>query len=684
MKRPVLILVLLVTSIGFAQAPKGYYRFPTIHSETIIFTSEGDLWRVGIRGGVAQRLTTHHSMETHAAISPDGLTVAFSGQYEGPTEVYTMPVQGGLPVQITYEGESALVVGWTPDGKILYSTRHYSTLPNTQLAIIDPSTLEQRLVPLSQASDGAFEAAGKTLFFTRLPFQGSRTKRYAGGTAQNLWKFTAGTPEAMPLTGDYAGTSKDAMWWDGRVYFASDRDGTMNLWSMDETGGDLKQLTFHRGWDIQSPDLEAGRIVYQLGADLYLFDIKGGTDSELNITLASDFKQAREKWIKDPMEYLSAAYLAADGENIALTARGRVFVAPARQGRLVEVTRHQGVRYREGRFLTANSLLLLSDASGEQEFWQYPANGIGQGKQLTKDATVLRFEGVPSPKGKRFAFTDKDQRLSIYDVATKTAEVIATSDWSDYSDLSWSPDGQWLAYVETVDNLNSQIIIYNVTEKTKITVTSDRVDSYSPTWSPDGQWLYFLSDRNFQSLVRSPWGPRQPEPFYDKTTKIYVLSLSKGERFPFQPKDEIFLSKTEKDKKSAKNKDKKEEKGDSEEAVQVKIDLAGLANRVMEVPVEAGNYGDLSVNSDRLFWTERETSLERKSNLHALGIGSEEKKPETIVHDLDGYELSQNGKKLLIQKGDNLFVIDASAGSSVKHRTAALAKLGLALFYSES
>jgi len=666
MKRSVLILLVLLISVCFAQAQKGFYRFPTIQGDTIVFTSEGDLWRVGLSGGEARRLTTHQSMETHAAISPDGQTVAFSGQYEGPTEVYTMPIQGGLPVRITYEGERALVVGWTPDGKILYSTRHYSTLPNTQLAIIDPNTLEQRLVPLSQASDGVFENTGKTLFFTRLPFQGSRTKRYAGGTAQNLWKFTDGTSEATPLTNDYAGTSKDAMWWDGRVYFVSDRDGTMNLWSMDATGGDLKQLTFHHGWDMQSPALQAGRIVYQLGADLLLFDISSGAEKDLNIALSSDFDQTREKWVKDPMQYLSAVDLAPDGENIVLTARGRVFVAPAKQGRLVEVTRRQGVRYRHGRFLSPTSLLLLSDASGEQEFWRFPANGLGPGKQLTRDATVLRIEGVPSPKGKKFAFTDKDQRLSLHDMATRRTEVIATSDWANYSGLSWSPDGQWLAYVETVENLNARIMIYNVTEETKTAVTSDRVDSKSPAWSPDGKWLYFLSDRNFQSLVRSPWGARQPEPFYDKTTKIYVVSLSKGERFPFQPNDEIFATKSEKDKKSGPDKDKKQDESDSDEEVQVKIDLSGLANRVMEVPVDAGNYDALSVNSERLFWTDHETSVKRKRNLIVLEIGADAKKPESISDNIEGYELSQNGKKLLIQKKDNLYIIDASAGSSVK------------------
>ncbi|HEX7052288.1 MAG TPA: hypothetical protein VF188_18930, partial [Longimicrobiales bacterium] len=162
-------------------APLGYYRFPAIHGDVIVFTAEGDLWRVGTRGGVARRLTTHPAEEAHAAISPDGRTIAFTAEYEGPAEVYTMPIDGGVPVRRTYDGGGAEVVGWTPDGRILYTTRRYSTLPNAQLVVIDPgprpeptllaqkaSAIGQRrtVLPLAQAADGSYAPDG-TLFFTR-------------------------------------------------------------------------------------------------------------------------------------------------------------------------------------------------------------------------------------------------------------------------------------------------------------------------------------------------------------------------------------------------------------------------------------------------------------------------------------------------------------------------------------
>jgi tricorn protease-like protein len=206
----------------------GYYRYPAIHGDTIVFTSEGDLWEVGAEGGAARRLTSGAGSEILAAISPDGKTVAFSASYEGPRDVYTMPIGGGTPRRMTWDGEGMgtepygdEVAGYTPDGRILVRTQRYSTLPDPKLVAIDADG-NREIVPLAQASEGAYADDGKTLFFTRLPRQGSQTKRYQGGTAENLWRYDAGH-EAVPLTADFAGTSHNPMFWNGRVYFLSTR-----------------------------------------------------------------------------------------------------------------------------------------------------------------------------------------------------------------------------------------------------------------------------------------------------------------------------------------------------------------------------------------------------------------------------------------------------------------------------
>ena len=353
----------------------GYYRFPAIHGDTIIFTAEGDLWSVSTAGGPARRLTSNPGEESLATISPDGKTVAFSAEYEGPTDVYTMPIDGGLPERRTWDG-GAEPAGWTPDGRVLVQTGRYSTLPDTKLVAIDARG-GREIVSLAQAAEGSYSADGRSLFFTRLRRQPSSTKRYQGGTAENIWRYDANS-EAISLTADWAGTSHAPMFWNGRVYFLSDRDGVMNVYSMDASGHDLKEHTHKHGFDVQAASISDGKIVYQCGADLWLLDLKSGKDAIVPITLVSDFDQLRDHWVKKPSEYLTGVDIAPDGSAAVFTARGELFTLPAKSGRIVKVAGNSSVRYREGIYTPdGKSIIALSTESGETEFWKYPANGVG-------------------------------------------------------------------------------------------------------------------------------------------------------------------------------------------------------------------------------------------------------------------------------------------------------------------
>jgi tricorn protease len=649
-------ILLFVPSVLSAQGVEGYYRYPAIHGETIVFSAEGDLWKVSTAGGVAQRLTTHAESEGYPAISPDGTTLAFSASYEGPTEVYTMPLDGGLPTRVTYNGSTGRVVGWTPDGKVLYTTSKFSTLPNWQLVEVDPTNRESSILPLSQAADGAYDPASGTLFFTRLAEQGSRTKRYKGGTAQNLWKFESGASEAVPLTPDYPGTSRRAMWWSGRVYFESDRDGTMNIWSMDPAGGDLRQHTHHSGWDAKTASLGDGRIVYQVGADIWLYDIAADRAGKIPITITSDFEQMREKWVDEPMDYLSTVEISHDGDRLALTARGEVFVAPVKQGRFVHVTRAPDVRYRQALFAPdGESLLALSDESGEVEWWRLPANGIGEREQLTTDGKVLRFGGAVSPDGKWLAHYDQDQEIWLLNTESRDSKRLVVSQQRQNYHLAWSPDSRWLAFRTPAPNAFNQIHIYSVEDESMTAITTDRFNSYSPAWSADGKWMYFLSDRQFRSLVGSPWGARQPEPFFDKETKIYAVALQDDLRFPFRPDDELA---------AAAGGDENDE-NENEAETDVDIQPRGIQERLYEVPVPAGNYTGLTTNGKRLFWRERETGS-FSWDLMALDIDNEDPEPKKIAEGVRGYGLSGNGEKLMIWKGDAFHVINASSGADAR------------------
>jgi tricorn protease len=643
----------------------GYYRYPAIRGGVIVFAAEGDLWQVPRAGGIAARLTSHLGNESSPAISADGTMVAFSASSEGPTEVYTMPRAGGTPERRTFDGADAKVVGFAPDGALLYATRRYSTLPETQLFRLDLGTGRRTPVPLAQAADGCFAPDGRTLFFTRFPFQGSHTKRYRGGTAPHLWRYVSGEAEATPLTGDYPGTSKSPMCWNGRVYFLSDRDGAMNIWSMDEDGHDLRQHTKHEGWDADQASLADGLCVYRLGAGLRLLDLASGSDAALEITLSSDFDQQREAWVKKPMDYLSHVALSPNGDRVALTARGQVFVAPAKQGRLVELARRPGVRYRRATFLPdGKGVVALSDESGEVELWRLPANGVGEPEQMTKGGTILRWEALPSPDDKWIAHHDKDRRLWLWSTDKKDDRLVTTSRHGDLETLAWSPDSRWLAYTARAANDFGQVFLHHPEDGKTTAVTTDRFDSWSAAWSPDGEWLYFLSDRNLKSFVRSPWGPRQPDPFLVSPTEIYAVALKKGARFPFAPLDELHPdepkkepTKPEKEQATAGGK----KKGEAPKPVE--IDLDGLATRLAQVPVPAGRYGALSTDGHRLYWLSTETSLEPKQKLFALAIGHDKPQPKVVMEDVKDYRLSADGKKLLVRKErdkeSELYVFDA-------------------------
>jgi tricorn protease len=677
----VILCIFCITQAGFAAGRNGYYRFPAIHGDVVVFTSEGDLWTVDVRGGTARRLTTHSGMETYPAISPDGLTLAFSAQYEGPTEVYTMPLAGGLPVRRTFAGQTATVAGWTPDGKILYATQKFSTLPNTQLVVLDPGTNTETLLPLNQAADGSFDAAGKTLFFTRLPFQGSYTKRYKGGTAQNLWTFVLGGEEAAPLTADYAGTSKNPMVWQDRIYFLSDRDGTMNIWSMDLKGGGLKQHTFHKGYDASSPSLHDGRIAYQLVADLHVFDIASGKDAGLAVTLSSDFDQMREKWVTKPLDYLTSGHVSPAGDRVVFVSRGHVFVAPVGDGRWVRVSRKDGVRARAARFLgDGKTLMVLSDETGEWEFHRFAADGLGPAEQLTTGAKVLRFDGVPSPDGQWIAFSDKDYQLWLFNVGKKALTRIAVSGTGMFGDFAWSPDSRWVAYVQGADNQFNQVMLLEAETGRTTELTNDRVDSYNPAWSPDGKWLYFLSDRYFRSVVGSPWGARQPEPYFDKTTKIYAMALTSKETFPFAPATELQgASKESGDEKEAKGPEAKTGAAPgkpAKEAVKpapvpkVVIDLAGIEARVFEVPLPASVYSGLVVGDKTMFFIDEESAAAGKPKLQAVEIKNRNVQAKTVLEDVRSFELSADGKKILVRKGGDFYVIDAGTSQPTQQTLA--------------
>lgn len=686
---------LIVSSVAFAQ-PRGYYTSPALTDDAVIFTAEGDLWRVSQAGGEAMRLTAHPGVETGAVVSADGKTVAFSASYEGPVEVYTMPVTGGRPDRRTFFGVGARPAAFDPDGDLICTTRLFSGGQLTQLVRIEADGA-YALIPLAEAATASFGDDG-TLFFTRPDFQGSHTRRYKGGTARKAWSFPLGrvgepNVEARPLTGEYAGESFRPQFASGRVYFLSDRDnGVMNVWSMAPDGSGVRAHTKETEFEVRGASVRtvggAVRVVYQLGADLWMLDPATDRARRVDITLVTDLDQTREKWIKKPWDFLTAAHLSADGQRVVLTARGQVFVAPRKFGRFVEATRAEGVRYRDGRFMPdGKSLVALSDQSGEVELWTLPADGTGDPKQLTSDATVLRWQAVPSPDGRRIAHHDKNQVLWVFDAEKNASTKIDENAWENFANLTWSPDSRYLAYVALADNLNPQVKLYSTVDGSVTALTTDRAASGAPAWGADGKFLYFLSERNLRSLVSSPWGLMGPEPFFDRKVKVYALGLKPALRSPFEEPDEVADAAKEekkqeepkpgeekkpaepekKDGADAKAEEKKpdEKKPDEKKApAPIEIDLNGIQARLYEVPVAPGNYDGLACNDKALFFTDSPAGPDAKASLKALAIDADalkkrEFKVETLSEGVEGFELSGDGKSILVRTESAVLVADA-------------------------
>ncbi len=696
--RAALLLCLAPPLFASDPAHIGYYRDPAVHGNTIVFTAEGDLWSVSLEGGPARRLTSGTGTEQAATISPDGQTVAFSARYEGPSEVYTIPIAGGLPERRTWDGD-ALPAGWSPDGRLLVRTSRFSLLPDPKLELLGAHG-EREMIPLATGSEGAFSADGHTLFFTRYDKQFSYTKRYKGGWNQTLWRFD-GHGEAVPITADWAGTSHNPLVAKDRVFFLSDRNGVMNLWSIDQQGHDAKQISHQHGFDIQSASLSDGHIVYACGADLWSLDLATGREQIIPISLVSDFDQLREHWVKKPLEYVTSTHLAPNGSSAVFTARGEVFTLPLKDGRIVRVAADSAQRFREARFMPdGKTIVALSSASGETEFWKYPANGEGKPEQLTHDAKVLRWEGIPSPDGRWLAHRNKDQQLWIFDTKTKQDKQVAESMTDEFSDLTWSPDSRWLAFVETAPNMFAQIKVLNLQSSKIQPLTSDRYNSMSPAWSSDGKWLYFLSDRMLKTTVSSPWGPREPEPFFDRPVKIYELALLPGQRSPFLPSDELHPDEPAKDDKPAEpakpadpkaapastakpkpdaTKSPDAAKPDAKPAPEVKIDFTAIQTRLTEVPAPAGNLENLAITDKRLCWMSASDEPSPKQALTCLDLANKGDDLDVILPEITGYEISLDRKKLLVRRNDDFFILDSDvkAASLADPKTLAKSQINL-------
>jgi tricorn protease len=693
------ILALSLALLGQqATAADPYFRFPAVRGDTVVFTAEGDLWRTSIAGGKATRLTTHPSSETHAAMSRDGKFVAFAASYEGAQEAYVMPIEGGLPTRITFENGGVTVLGWTAQGEVLVSTEN-SVGPSKHrvVAALDPVKLARRVLPLADANDAVLDDAGRTVYFTRmgLSMTNDNVKSYRGGAHAQLWRFDLGSKtEAQPLFKGDPANNRRAMWWNGRLYFVSDADGADNLWTSLPDGSDRRELTHHKEWDVRTASLGDGRIAYQLGADLHVFDIASGLDTLVHASLVSDFDQQRMRRVKSPLDALTSIDVASKLERIVLTARGHVTIAGTGSHRRVEIAVPEGVRARGAVFSHDDRwVYAIADTSGENEIWRYAADGSGHGERLTMDGASHRANLYPSPDGKWLAHTDKKGRTWLLDLAARTNVIIDDAGQAglDRSDqVVWSPDSRNLAFVRAGSSeRRDQIGMVNLATRAISFVTTDRYEASSPAFSPDGKWLYFLSARHFNLGNASPWGDRNMGPVFDKRVGVFALALQPGVRFPFKPEDELTKPEDKSPEAAAKaavkSPDADEPDGAKSAAVAAaaaaaqagkaglekpaqptpSIVYAGLRERLYEVPVAPGNYSALAVDDKRLYLLDADDDG-AKGALKTLAITRSTPQLDTFAANVREFGLSADRKHVFYRtfaKGapGDMLIVDAAA-----------------------
>lgn len=637
-------------------------RFPTTNGTEIVFSYAGDLYKVGIGGGEAVRLTSHVGYEIFPKFAPDGRSIAFTGQYDGNTEVYTIPSMGGEPLRITYTptnarddlgdrmGPNNIVTGWTPDGeRIVYRNRIGDGFQGKLYTVGKGGGLSE-VIPLPEGGFNSWSPDGKRLAYNRVMREFRTWKYYRGGMADDIWIYD---PQAQTVTQVTDNNAQDIqpMWIGEKIFFLSDRDRTMNLFVYDTASGQTEKVTNFTEYDIKFPSAHGNTIVFENGGYIYKMDASARRPERVNITLASDNVYARSE-IKDGSKYITAASLSPDGARLALTARGEVFNLPVGEGVTKNITRTPGAHERRAAWSPDGSrIAYISDATGENELYTQDAV-TGETVQLTKnnDSYILSFTW--SPDSKRIVYTDRKYRIHLLDVDTKRVTLVSHFLEGEPRYVSFSPDNRWLTYVRAGANRYDVIYLYNIADKREYPVTDRWYDSYMPVFSADGKYLVFTSGRDFDPI----YGTLEWNHVYDEMYGVYLALLSKDTPSPFLLKD------------AEVNAPKPEET--AEEAVTVRFDPEGIADRIIKLPVAAGSYRNLYSDGKRVYY-----SLGRQTKVYDLA-----KQAEEVVADATMY-VAPGGKKALFVSGPNYYVTDLPAGKAALTETVDLSNMKITTDY---
>ncbi|HSG82111.1 MAG TPA: PDZ domain-containing protein [Gemmatimonadota bacterium] len=674
-----LVLVALSLLAGFAPVSDAtetrLLRFPDIHGGQVAFVHAGDIYTAPVQGDVASRLTSHEGQELYPKFSPDGRWIAFSAEYSGTRQVWVMPAAGGTPRQLTFYndvgpmpprgGTDYRVLDWTPDGQYVLVRANrtpYGERDGLPLLVPFAGGMEKPLGP-PETGGGMLSADGNVYVYTPIDREFRTWKRHRGGRAQDVWTYDLAGNTSQRLT-DFAGTDQQPMWVNGRIYFVSDRDFTLNLFVMDLNGGNVAKVTAFDDFDVLWPSSDRQRIVFEQGGYLWLHDPAAGQTRRLPIEVRGDRPYTLPVF-KNVTAQIESFAIAPQGERAVFGARGEIFTVPAQHGEIRNISHTPAAREisiawsPDGKWIS-----YLSDATGEYEIYLRAQDGSGEPRRVTTDGEVWRFPPVWSPDSKKLAYADSANRLSIVEVDSgRVRQVDSTrhnnNAFRDLTQYVWSPDSEWLAYTKVNESLNSSIWAYSLRDGRTRQLTPDATNEQRPAFDPEGRYLYFTSTRDW-NLVFSSY---EFNYLYNNATRLFAATLAADAPALSRPRsDEAGAAQEQSDGAKGKGEDKDKDKNKKKGAPEpLKFDVDGFNDRVTVLDVPAGTYVGLAAAKGGLYFM-------------SAGPGGNDGGGELRYYDLDkravenvlagvtGYSLSADGKKLLWRQKDKYGIAEAKPG----------------------
>ena len=518
-------------------------RFPATNGTDVVFSYAGDLFTAPLAGGEARRLTSHIGYEMFAKYSPDGKTIAFTGEYDGNREVYIIPAKGGEPVRLTYTatngrddlgdrmGPNNIVMGWTPDGKkIIFRNRTGDGFPGKLWTVsVDGGMPEQ--IPLPEGGFCSYSPDGKKLAYNRVMREFRTWKYYRGGMADEIWVYDGKKVEKVT---DNTAQDVFPMWVGDEIYFASDRDMTMNIFVYNTKTKATSKVTSFDDYDVKFPSTDGKLVVFEKGGFLYKLDPATKASEQIHITLGSDLVYARSERMNVGRKGRNSFSISPDGKRVAVTARGELFDVPVGKGITRNISKTPGANERGASWSPDGKYIAyISDVTGETEVYIYDVAAGSEPVQVTKNNDTY-IRGLQwSPDSKHILYTDRKNRLVEVDPFARTARTVLQNPEQEFMGVEYSPDGKWIAYTRPASNQMNVVYVYNLASGKEYPVTEKWYDSGSPVFSTDGKYLIFTSDRDFRPIYsRIEWNYA-----YTDCSGVYMTMLAADTPSPLLPTD---------------------------------------------------------------------------------------------------------------------------------------------------